>query len=173
MFADKVVLILGRTKRGLEEKVVLSDRIVIDWCRCFVQIHPTKLDAPVMHVSYTTFLKWIHRLPKLLGVEDLELTTHSLRRSGASALILKGIPFSDVLLYGRWHTERAAREYIRRGEVAITTAKAKINPVLWNRIKQWCGLSEKVWQLQQVTSGLQTIRVTTETIHQLEKLLFT
>ena len=33
------------------------------------------------------------------------------------------MPLADILLYGRWLSEKAAREYIRKGEVAIIRSR--------------------------------------------------
>ena len=168
-----VVLVLGVTKRGIEEKVVLTHPTVISWCKWFSSVRTSKKSNDRwLSVSYTTFNKWVKLLPNLLGFDSLKLTTHSLRRSGASALLATGLPFSDVLLFGRWHTERAAREYIRRGEVAITKAKSQMDTTLWQRVLNWSAFAVTVWKVAPVCSNLSTVKVTSDVVGKLEGIFF-
>ena len=73
----------------------------------------------MLKVSYGTFLRWLRLTACALGAGGLGILTHSFRRSGASELSRLGVTLPDLLLYGSWLSERSAREYIRRGEVAI------------------------------------------------------
>ena len=47
------------------------------------------------------------------------LSTHTFRRSGASELVRRGVTFAEVMQYGRWLSDKSAREYIRTGELAL------------------------------------------------------
>eukprot|EP00973_Karenia_brevis_P068924 9582771-Karenia_brevis.AAC.1 len=71
---------------------------------------------PVCPISYTGVLKLCRQYAQLLGAEALNLTTHTFRRSGASELHKLGVNFADTCLFGRWLSDKAAREYIRKGE---------------------------------------------------------
>ena len=57
--------------------------------------------------SYATFLKWLRAGATALGAGDLGLSTHSLRRSGASELSRLGMPLHDLLSFGRCLNERS------------------------------------------------------------------
>ena len=143
-----LVICLGRTKRGMEQKVVLTNSSVIQWFANYVARHPSKSPGEwLFNISYSSMLRWVKRLALLLGGESLHLTTHTFRRSGASELSRQGMPLSDILLYGRWLSERAARDYIRKGEVAMWRARGLISETDWTRIELWGQLASKAWQL--------------------------
>ena len=46
-----------------------------------------------------------------------------MRRSGATELIRCGFDWGSILLFGRWASDKAAREYILGGEVVILQAE--------------------------------------------------
>ena len=48
------------------------------------------------------FCGGVKKLASFFGAGDLNITTHSFRRSGASELSRQGIPLADILLFGRW-----------------------------------------------------------------------
>lgn len=47
--------------------------------------------------------------------------------------------------FGRWLSDRAAREYIRKGEVAKLRARTDITAEDWQRILNWQTLAGGVW----------------------------
>lgn len=96
-------------------------------------------------VSYASALRWVRRLSWLLGGDDFVVTTHTFRRSGASELARQGTPLADILVYGRWQSDRSAREYIRQGEVAIHRTRQAMNPQLRRRVVHWASLVSSVW----------------------------
>ena len=117
---DSAVLCVAQTKRGVKQKVVLRHPAVVKWVWEFQRrFPPTASGSRMFDLSYSSVLRWVKKLASLLGAGHLGLTTHSLRRSGASELSRQGTPLSDIILYGRWLRERSAREYIRQGEVAV------------------------------------------------------
>ena len=99
----------------------------------------------LFRTSYSTFLSWIRKLAQVLDCETLGLTTHSLRRWGASELSRQGVLMMDLLAFGRWLSARAAREYVRRGEVAITRVRQDLPLTTWARMQFWSALSTHVW----------------------------
>ena len=141
-----IVLCLGRTKRGMEQRVVLTNAAVRSWIVQFLlRFNPIKEDDFILDLSYSAALRGVKRISTLLGVGELHLTTHTFRRSGASELSKQGMPLSDILLYGRWLSERAARDYIRKGEVAIIRAKQAVKPSDWTRVLRWGSFAAKAW----------------------------
>lgn len=143
-----LVLCLGRTKRGMEQKVILTNASVVLWFSNFISRHPPQApDELLFSISYSSMLRWVKRLAFLLGAESLQLTTHTFRRSGASELSRQGMPLSEILLYGRWLSERAARDYIRKGEVAIWRSKGLLANNDWKRVEQWGQLAPRAWPL--------------------------
>eukprot|EP00435_Cladocopium_sp_Y103_P038561 s430_g10.t1 len=142
-----VVLCLGVTKRGMEQKVVLNNFTVVQFVADFLKRFPCKhSNEHILQISYSSSLRWIRKLGSMLGAGDLGLTTHSFRRSGASELARQGMGLPDILLYGRWLSERSAREYIRRGEVAIYRARQLLKPHELLRIQNWANIGLRCWE---------------------------
>ena len=72
--------------------------------------------------SYSKVRRLIALLATALGVASVGFRSQSLRRGGAAELLMRGIPFADILLYGRWRGGRAAREYCRATRAARAVA---------------------------------------------------
>ena len=143
---NTLVLCLGRTKRGIEQKVVLTNPSVIQWFANYISRFPLKDSHDLLFdISYGSMLRWVKRLAFLLGAESLHLTTHTFRRSGASELSRQGMSLNDILLYGRWLSEKSAREYIRRGEVAIYRARNALHVSSSRRIELWSRVGLQCW----------------------------
>ena len=148
LLPDCVTLCLGLTKRGMEQKVVLRHESVVTWIKLY--LHRFSMGSStqsLVSISYSTVLRWTKRLAALLGAGDIHLTTHSFRRSGASELSRQGMPMADLLLFGRWLRERSAREYVRRGEVAVLRARSMLNPTKHARMLQWSRTCSHAWAL--------------------------
>lgn len=142
---DSITLCLGQTKRGLEQKVVLRNGSVVRFTMEFLRRHPGAPQQFVFDVTYSSMLRWVKRLSWLLGGDDMVVSTHTFRRSGASELSRLGMPLQDVLLYGRWSSERAAREYIRQGEVAVHRSRQAQCAATKFRIQQWALALDFSW----------------------------
>lgn len=145
---SQVIVCLGQTKSGMEQKVVLQNPTVVKWLgQYLLWRQPHAMDGLVFSISYSSVLRWVKKLPNLLGAGSLSLTTHTFRRSGASELSRQGMALADVMLYGRWLSDRAARAYIRKGEVAVARARTALEPSVWQRILQWANLAPMAWFL--------------------------
>ena len=155
VFGDAyIVVCLGQTKRGKEQKVCIHQPQVVAWLRAYVQSLASKTHERLFPKSYTTVLKWLRAASKAIGAEELDLTTHSLRRSGASELMRLGIPWPDIKEYGRWNSDRAARMYARQGEVAVYRARNYLPPQLLRRAAQWNQMSHLIWHGHLVVRSL-------------------
>ena len=152
--SSAVILCLGQTKRGLEQKVVITNMTVVTWVGHYhrlVKLSSTPArEAKLFLMSYNSVLRWTKRLAVLLGFGWLPMTTHSFRRSGASQMVALGTSFVDVLLFGRWLSERAAREYVRKGEVGMVRARAQASPELTSSLAKWNSLTASVWEFHAV-----------------------
>ena len=147
MGAGAVVFLLGKTKRGLEQKVTITAPSVIAWMLEYAERHPGAPQDRFFPASYTSFLKWLRQAAQALGAGGLGLSTHSLRRSGASELSRQGVCLPDLLAYGRWLSERSAREYVRRGEVAVLRAREAHGGGLLPRCARWAILAPHAFVL--------------------------
>ena len=173
---DCVVLVLGVTKRGLEQKVVLRDPGTVAWLQQYVKRFPGGSADRLFPASYTTFLKWLRQAAVALGAGGLGLSTHSLRRSGTSELSRLGLPLADLLAYGRWLSERSAREYVRRGEVAILRSREACAPLL-RRCARWAKLLPSAFELAElletVFGAVPLRKVNSDLVQRLETLMTT
>ena len=82
------------------------------------------------------------------GLPDIDVSTHTLRRSGASELSRLGLPWADVMAFGRWNTDRAAREYVRRGEVALYRCRHGWSGALLQRAEFWTARASLSWTIR-------------------------
>ena len=176
--AEAVTLCLGQTKRGIEQKVVMRNGSVVHFTLEFLSRFAGSPDDFVFCVSYSSFLRWVKKLSFLLGGDGMVISTHSFRRSGASELSRMGMPLQDILLYGRWSTERAALEYIRQGAVAVHRSRQAQQGTLKHRIEKWSAAFVLSWSFLDVLSkqtdfDIPTHRLTKERFDLSEKAIFT
>lgn len=129
-----VVLLLGRTKRGLDEKVVLTHPATVAWLQQYKKQFYTTAAAAVCPISYSKVRYWLPKLCKILKVGDLALTSHSFRRGGASTLLHMGMPLADIAVHGRWASESSCRDYLKRGEVFMLRFQSVLQPLVWDHI---------------------------------------
>ena len=92
-------------------------------------------EARFFPTSYFKTMRTLRKCAGALGFEQLDLTSHSLRRRGATGFICKQFPIADVMLFGRWASESSAREYLRRGEVFLTRFRADYPAAAWRRVE--------------------------------------
>ena len=137
---EGVCLLLGETKRGLEQKVVIKCRWLQVLLTDFLGTAKHGPDDEVFGIGYARVHYWLRKLSKALGVEALELSSHSFRRGGASHLLTLGWKVEDVCLYGRWASVTSAKEYLRRGETFLTRARLMMSDALWQRITRLASL---------------------------------
>ncbi|CAE8649119.1 unnamed protein product [Polarella glacialis] len=172
-----VTLCLSATKGGLEQKVVLTNTSTVNWVLSYLAKFPGKRndEARIFSIGYGSALRWVKKLSQLFGVMDVPLSTHSFRRSGASELSRLGVPLADILAYGRWLSERAAREYIRKGDVAIIRARLIFSPELQVILDEWCALASVAWQLvpsfKAALADVPIHRVTKQVFQQFQNLV--
>lgn len=126
---------------------------MVNWVKQYLVYFPPKYPQHgLFDISYSSALRWVRRLAELLRVEQLHLTTHSFRRSGASEFSRQRMPLSEILLYGRWLSERA-RDNIRKGEVAVVRAKQIISGYDWKRLTNWWLFAPQAWSMFSVSYG--------------------
>jgi len=125
--AGAYVAILGVTKRGMDQKVVLTNVATLAWLDAYFDRYPMAPEGKTFDISYNRLNYWLRRGSQAFGFGHLRWSSHSLRRGGATAMVLDGHPFKDVQVYGRWLSERSCREYLRKGEVAMLKAEANVD----------------------------------------------
>ena len=120
---------LHLTKAGLtnSERVVLTNGRVISFIFQLLYRSPRHPDMKIVSISYLAIAK---RLAVMSAFFQYSVTfrSHCLRRGGATALLLQGVPFSDIALYGRWSSERSAKPYLRKAEALIISMACRRQP---------------------------------------------
>lgn len=108
--ASQWTAVLGQTKRGLEQKVIFCEPWVVVWLDGYREprgeVQPSDKVVPI---AYHTLQKRLQQAAAAMGFASVHWTTHSLRRGGATAMLQAGTPLSDIMLRGRWLSERSAR----------------------------------------------------------------
>ena len=132
------ILLLARSKRGFDEKIVLSCKEVVT---CLLKFRARFPGAPDDLFAPSSYFKTRRALLLALAVLNLVppgtdvWRTHSLRRGGATALFELGVPFGSIQLYGRWASDKSCREYIRRGSTLLARLRSDTTVETWHKCK--------------------------------------
>jgi integrase len=70
----------------------------------------------VCQQAYSTYNSELQRRFRAAGVHKTGLSTHGLRRGGATAMFMAGVPEASIMAHGRW-VSSAWRQYIDFGIV--------------------------------------------------------
>jgi integrase len=148
---DGWVVILGVAKRGLEQKVVITNLSVVLWLDLYSDSTQPgtagRRDGErVAHVSYAKLQYWLRKAAAALGFGSMHWTSHGLRRGGATELLRQGCSLANIMLFGRWLAERSCREYLRRGDVALLRLEQAIRPEDWKRAEELAAMGPYVWK---------------------------
>ena len=144
---NQALLLLGDTKRGQEQTVVVRNPAVVRWLGLALERLARKPRERVVGVSYGTLQRWLRAATVALG-QGGEWSTHSLRRGGATALLELGYPPDAIQAYGRWLSARSAREYLRLGQVGLLRFRAAQAPAGWGRIRALAALGPAAFGTQ-------------------------
>eukprot|EP00959_Pyramimonas_sp_CCMP1952_P174663 3650271-Pyramimonas_sp.AAC.1 len=70
--------------------------------------YPAKAGQKARPISHPRLQRWLQKAAGALGPGAVHWTPRGLRRGGAAELLARGIPLADILLFGRWLSERSA-----------------------------------------------------------------
>jgi hypothetical protein len=148
--AQELVFCLGIAKRGLEQKVVITNPSIIYWAFKFIrycqsQGREMEKKDRVFKLSYGKLSYWITKGMNAMGVPG-HWTSHGLRRGGASELLRLRVPLSEIANHGRWLSERSLREYLRKGEIAVLRLRGNVGRAVWLRAQMLAALHQAVWK---------------------------
>jgi len=130
------VLVLGKTKRGFEERVLLTHPAVIQWLLDYknrFRRHAGPGDR-FFPCTYSLVRSWLGKAATVMGLAHLKLRTHSMRRGGATALLLHNLDLPTIAVFGRWASQKSCTDYLRKGEVAILRLRNDLPAEMWNRL---------------------------------------
>lgn len=149
-----VILLLRKTKRGVpdSDKIILTAPAIVDYLMKYVAFMRAR--GELLHntdkLCSSTYSKFNRRLQKCmsaLGFQPNTFRSHSLRRGGATHLALSGWGLKDLMLAGRWATERSCRLYIMKGEVAVLKMRQRMNDHAWQRLTTLASVGSRVFTL--------------------------
>ena len=144
------ILVLGRTKRGRDQRVVVSDKSVVDWLHVLIQhrvADGARKDDKLLPTSYYKVASKFGKACTRLGISDT-FTTHSLRRGGATEMLVQQFSIETIMEYGRWASVSSCRLYLRRGEVALLRCRGSMADELSARISILSQIGVDVWRLR-------------------------
>ena len=100
----------------------------------------------MLSTSYKKVASALRRACTCLGVEPIS-TTHSLRRGGATEMLVQQVPILNIMEFGRWASESSARLYLRRGEVALLRCRGNFSEQVQSRLCLLAQIGAEVWRL--------------------------
>ena len=145
----RLVVLLRRTKRAPNdsEKVVICNARVVRYAFLFKRHRAALAGERLVTTNYATVSSDLRKACQCLGLGHVGFTTHSFRRGGASTLSLEGLQLHDVMLFGRWQSERTAKLYIKKREILIMRLEATLLPKQVQRLSWLASLGEFVFTL--------------------------
>ena len=153
-FADgKLIVVLNETKRGVHQKVLYSDSRLVRWFSLYDQLVREKSgDAKYCPISYGVFQRWFRKSARALG-SSMEWSSHSLRRGGATEMQRRHVPLTDIMVAGRWASARSAKEYLRKGDIALLRHEASLDVECTTRLQRFACIGEEAWGLAGSLTG--------------------
>lgn len=150
-----LALLLRKSKRGVPdtERVILTHPRVIAFLRAHFARASVAYNAPVCDVSYRELQSLLAKISLFFGYRLQPFRSHSLRRGGATALSLHGSPLSEVMMLGRWASERSCRLYISKAEVLLARQANRLSPKVAHAIATLASVGEGIFFFLEVPTG--------------------
>lgn len=133
------VVSLATSKSGLrtgtQEAVALRDSLTLDLLRtltCVMRPSPTDLIWP--H-SAQFFRMTFNRYLTALQLSHLQLKPYSLRRGGATFMMICNLPLEAILVRGRWKSISVGRLYLEDGLAQIPSLR--LSPETLALVQSW------------------------------------
>lgn len=110
-----MALRLRHTKTGPNQWVIVRSPAVVALVRMLLQDSKAASGGALLFpVSSDVFRRRFKKACAQLGLSD-SYVPHSLRHGGATALFIAGEGIEDIMLRGRWASNKSARRYIQAG----------------------------------------------------------
>jgi integrase len=107
---------IRKAKTGRNQSVTIRESCVADLVRDVVKA--TKPGQPLFPGGAKAFRRAFKETCAELGISD-RYVPHSLRHGGATRLSLLGWKVEDILLRGRWESNKSARIYVKSGRAML------------------------------------------------------
>ena len=128
-------------------KAFVWDPALVRWATRYKLWRLRGPPGPFCNVSYATVVKWLNKATAALGFPVGTWRKHSARRGAATALSLGGLSLQQVMERGRWLSEKSARLYIAKGNVALLRMRHSVSSRTWQRVLSVAKLGDAVWTL--------------------------
>ena len=86
-----------------------------------------------------------------LGFEPRAFRTHSCRRGGATEMARLGYSLPQIMLAGRWASDKSCKSYLQRYEVALANVRYAIDDPCWARLHSVAAMGPKVMNNYKLT----------------------
>ena len=153
-FGPAILILLRATKRGMpdSDKVILTAGPVVEYVVKYVsfqrQQHAfTDNMSPFCDSNYNRFAARLERTQVALGFEAKTFRSHSLRRGGATQLAMNGWGLKDLMLAGRWNSERSCRLYVMKGEVSVLRLRQNLDSAIVERLELLAALGPQIFEI--------------------------
>ena len=88
------------------------------------------LNSSLFGLTTIRYRKLFHLSCLNNNLQSYGFVPHSIRHGAATRDHLRGVPLNDILLRGRWLSEKSARRYIQTGPALLVTVKlSKLNAI--------------------------------------------
>ena len=151
-FRPVCILLLSKTKRGREQRVVLVNEGVILWVKSMIKLRSfvkASKDEKLLPTTYKRVSADFKRACKAFGLLPV-WTSHSLRRGGATQLLINQWPIENIMEFGRWASVTSAKLYLRRGEVALLRCRGDFSEELEQRLAVVSSIGARVFRLASI-----------------------
>ena len=142
-----VLLCLGRTKRGMEQRVPLRHPFVVETIRWYFLVTGLQpWEKFLIGLTYGRVSSLLRNACIFFDLLGVDFRTHSFRRGGATALFASGVSWPEILTHGRWSSDRSAKEYIRRGEAWGMALLNNLSDTVMIKISNYASMAVSAWQ---------------------------
>ena len=107
------VLRLRETKTGRNQSVVIRSEVVVRMLSTLIEKAVARGSGDLFPISAMTFNRRVSTLILELGLTGLILTAHCFRHGGATEDLIKGLPMRDIIVRGRWRSDRSVENYLQ------------------------------------------------------------
>ena len=153
-FGPAVVLLLRTTKRGApdSDKIILTAPNVVQYLELYLAFARrnhliTDNNSPFCNSNYNAFARRLEKAVVVLGFQPRTFRSHSLRRGGATQLAMNGWGLRDLMLAGRWASERSCRLYVMKGEVAVMRMRQALDEQTVSRMQLLASIGPQIFSL--------------------------
>ena len=135
------VLLLHKTKTAAAEveRVALMHPVVVAILQAYAT---TAGDGQFLPTTYRRVASCLGAATGSFGFDLHFFRTHSLRRGGATTLMMRGFPMLDIMHFGRWASEKSCRLYLKTGSIIIL--RAREGKYKWARIRALAYLASSI-----------------------------